>query len=142
MQLRDLMRLIVVLNVVLFLANVHYNRDRGGEWAPSIYFALRDTVWVYGLIHILYMVIDAWSLEKYGMQIMFVSLIALVILLFNVPRVEGFVMDHGVIRGDGKCGPSWGGAICAPGQCCSEWGLCGNTDDYCVLNCASQCTRE
>ncbi|KAJ3073753.1 hypothetical protein HDU98_000744, partial [Podochytrium sp. JEL0797] len=36
-----------------------------------------------------------------------------------------------IIRADGKCGPKWG--KCAGAGCCSPWGHCGNTIDYCGI---------
>ncbi|OUM63132.1 carbohydrate-binding module family 18 protein [Piromyces sp. E2] len=35
-----------------------------------------------------------------------------------------------------KCGP--GVAICADGYCCSKYGYCGKTDDYCKSGCQSE----
>jgi hypothetical protein len=31
------------------------------------------------------------------------------------------------------------GGPCASGLCCSRFGYCGSTDDYCGANCVSQC---
>ena len=36
---------------------------------------------------------------------------------------------------DGKCGP---GDTCGPGYCCSQWGYCGTTQDYCGAGCQPQ----
>ena len=34
------------------------------------------------------------------------------------------------------CGPNAGGASCAPGECCSEWGFCGSGDPaFCGAGC-------
>ncbi|KAF5444065.1 hypothetical protein F2P56_036569 [Juglans regia] len=38
-----------------------------------------------------------------------------------------------------QCGKQAGGALCPNGLCCSEWGWCGNTADYCGPGCQSQC---
>lgn len=39
-----------------------------------------------------------------------------------------------------QCGRQAGGATCPNGLCCSEFGFCGNTAEYCTKNCQSQCT--
>ena len=39
-----------------------------------------------------------------------------------------------------QCGRQAGGALCPGGQCCSQFGWCGNTDDYCKNGCQSQCS--
>ncbi|KAG6779718.1 hypothetical protein NC652_011786 [Populus alba x Populus x berolinensis] len=38
-----------------------------------------------------------------------------------------------------QCGRQAGGALCPGGQCCSQFGWCGNTDAYCGSGCQSQC---
>ncbi|XP_047094238.1 chitinase 2-like isoform X14 [Lolium rigidum] len=38
------------------------------------------------------------------------------------------------------CGSQAGGATCANCLCCSQFGFCGNTSDYCGTGCQSQCT--
>ncbi|XP_010544254.1 PREDICTED: endochitinase-like isoform X2 [Tarenaya hassleriana] len=38
-----------------------------------------------------------------------------------------------------NCGWQYGGALCRNGQCCSQWGWCGTSDDYCGNGCQSQC---
>jgi chitinase len=38
------------------------------------------------------------------------------------------------------CGSQAGGATCANCLCCSQFGFCGNTSDYCGAGCQSQCT--
>ncbi|BBN09524.1 basic endochitinase B [Marchantia polymorpha subsp. ruderalis] len=38
------------------------------------------------------------------------------------------------------CGSQAGGALCAGGLCCSEFGFCGTTTAYCATRCQSQCT--
>eukprot|EP00835_Amoeboradix_gromovi_P004902 NODE_415_length_9032_cov_0.580992.p3 type:complete len:332 gc:universal NODE_415_length_9032_cov_0.580992:6862-5867(-) len=44
------------------------------------------------------------------------------------------------VRGDGQCGYYFNGATCPPGNCCSIYGFCGNTDLHCQWSsCASQC---
>ncbi|KAM0916207.1 hypothetical protein ACQ4PT_010300 [Festuca glaucescens] len=37
------------------------------------------------------------------------------------------------------CGSQAGGALCPNCLCCSEWGYCGSTDQYCGIGCQSQC---
>ena len=38
-----------------------------------------------------------------------------------------------------QCGSQAGGALCPGGLCCSKFGWCGNTADYCNDGCQSQC---
>jgi hypothetical protein len=38
-----------------------------------------------------------------------------------------------------QCGSQAGGALCANGLCCSKFGWCGSTTDYCGTDCQSQC---
>lgn len=38
-----------------------------------------------------------------------------------------------------QCGSQAGGALCPGGLCCSKYGWCGNTPDYCGEGCQSQC---
>ncbi|CAM8956350.1 unnamed protein product [Rhodiola kirilowii] len=38
-----------------------------------------------------------------------------------------------------QCGSQAGGAVCANGLCCSEFGYCGSTFEYCGERCQSQC---
>ncbi|XP_062176919.1 endochitinase 4-like [Alnus glutinosa] len=38
-----------------------------------------------------------------------------------------------------QCGSQAGGAVCANGLCCSKFGWCGSTADYCGTDCHSQC---
>lgn len=37
------------------------------------------------------------------------------------------------------CGKQAGGALCANNLCCSQYGYCGTTDDYCGSGCQSGC---
>uniref|UniRef100_A0A2N9G7K7 chitinase n=1 Tax=Fagus sylvatica TaxID=28930 RepID=A0A2N9G7K7_FAGSY len=39
-----------------------------------------------------------------------------------------------------QCGTQGGGAVCPNGLCCSKYGWCGTTSDYCGDGCQSQCT--
>lgn len=39
-----------------------------------------------------------------------------------------------------QCGRQAGGALCPGGQCCSQFGWCGTTPDYCTNGCQSQCS--
>ncbi|KAL2892915.1 Basic endochitinase, partial [Bienertia sinuspersici] len=39
-----------------------------------------------------------------------------------------------------QCGKQAGGALCPNGQCCSQYGWCGATTDYCGFGCQSQCS--
>jgi Chitinase class I/Chitin recognition protein len=38
-----------------------------------------------------------------------------------------------------QCGSQAGGSLCANNLCCSKWGYCGSTPDYCGDGCQSQC---
>ncbi|KAJ7978674.1 Chitinase [Quillaja saponaria] len=38
-----------------------------------------------------------------------------------------------------QCGRQAGGAVCPGGQCCSKYGWCGTTSEYCGTDCQSQC---
>jgi chitinase len=38
-----------------------------------------------------------------------------------------------------QCGSQAGGAVCPNCMCCSKWGWCGTTSDYCGTGCQSQC---
>ncbi|KAA8549808.1 hypothetical protein F0562_001492 [Nyssa sinensis] len=39
-----------------------------------------------------------------------------------------------------QCGRQSGGALCPGGLCCSQFGWCGSTPDYCGVACQSQCS--
>ncbi|XP_043693939.1 endochitinase-like isoform X1 [Telopea speciosissima] len=39
-----------------------------------------------------------------------------------------------------QCGSQAGGALCPGGLCCSQYGWCGSTIDYCGADCQSQCS--
>ncbi|KAF8405503.1 hypothetical protein HHK36_010410 [Tetracentron sinense] len=42
-----------------------------------------------------------------------------------------------------QCGRQAGGALCPGGACCSQFGWCGSTDDYCgSSNCQGQCSQS
>ncbi|XP_021740345.1 basic endochitinase-like [Chenopodium quinoa] len=45
----------------------------------------------------------------------------------------------GIISAE-QCGKQASGALCPNGLCCSEYGWCGTTPDYCGTGCQSQCT--
>ena len=38
-----------------------------------------------------------------------------------------------------QCGSQAGGAKCANNLCCSQYGYCGSTSEYCGTGCQSQC---
>ncbi|KAB8408222.1 hypothetical protein FH972_024834 [Carpinus fangiana] len=38
-----------------------------------------------------------------------------------------------------QCGSQAGGAVCPNGLCCSQFGYCGSSNDYCGTGCQSQC---
>ncbi|TLS22564.1 uncharacterized protein PpBr36_09680 [Pyricularia pennisetigena] len=56
------------------------------------------------------------------------------------PSVHGTCGDSGLpVSTGGQCGSN--GHICAGfgfGDCCSQWGYCGSTDDYCGAGCQSK----
>lgn len=55
------------------------------------------------------------------------------LFLFN------FVLSE-FIPGDGfRCGKLFSGDLCPNSECCSTWGYCGITIDYCGANCQSNC---
>ena len=39
-----------------------------------------------------------------------------------------------------QCGSQAGGAVCPNGLCCSKFGWCGSTSQYCGSGCQSQCS--
>ncbi|KAK9944323.1 hypothetical protein M0R45_009896 [Rubus argutus] len=39
-----------------------------------------------------------------------------------------------------QCGSQAGGVVCPGGLCCSQFGWCGTTSDYCNYGCQSQCS--
>ncbi|KAG2565359.1 hypothetical protein PVAP13_7NG031800 [Panicum virgatum] len=39
-----------------------------------------------------------------------------------------------------RCGIQGGGALCANGLCCSQFGFCGLGAKYCGVGCQSQCS--
>ncbi|RPA80933.1 galactose oxidase [Ascobolus immersus RN42] len=46
---------------------------------------------------------------------------------------------------DGRCGKDFGGATCAgwpAGECCSQYGYCGNTEGHCGAGCQSGCAVQ
>eukprot|EP00833_Pecoramyces_ruminatium_P002870 jgi/Orpsp1_1/1176902/evm.model.c7180000059442.1 len=45
------------------------------------------------------------------------------------------------ISTNGKCGPKNGNTICPKNRCCSKYGYCGETDDYCGTGCQSEFGR-
>ena len=49
-------------------------------------------------------------------------------------------VEYSGIRSDGQCGYNFNGAVCSSGNCCSIYGICGNTDEHCQpTTCAFQC---
>ncbi|TMW80603.1 hypothetical protein EJD97_017871 [Solanum chilense] len=56
----------------------------------------------------------------------FVLVVTILALLLSVANAQ-------------QCGSQAGGALCANGLCCSQYGYCGTTPDYCGQGCQSQC---
>ncbi|TVU12891.1 hypothetical protein EJB05_46557, partial [Eragrostis curvula] len=56
-----------------------------------------------------------------------VAVVAVLALLFTVAA-----------RGQ-ECGVQAGGLLCPDFKCCSQWGYCGNSLDFCGDGCQSQC---
>jgi len=58
--------------------------------------------------------------------------------LSNCTSGTGAILPAGATRSvDGTCNAT---TICPPGNCCSTFGFCGNSDAHCISACASQCT--
>ncbi|KAM6542111.1 hypothetical protein CsatB_006558 [Cannabis sativa] len=53
------------------------------------------------------------------------------------PKQKFKVKD--IERPDNRCGPNFENEPCGEGRCCSIYGYCGNTPDYCGISCESQC---
>jgi peptidoglycan/xylan/chitin deacetylase (PgdA/CDA1 family) len=52
-------------------------------------------------------------------------------------------VSAGYIDGVGfRCGRDFNNDICPEALCCSEWGYCGTTIDYCNANCQSNCPTQ
>jgi hypothetical protein len=49
------------------------------------------------------------------------------------PGVLGAVLPEGALEKRKNCGAGIGS--CANGLCCSQWGYCGSTEEYCALGC-------
>ncbi|KAK4774081.1 hypothetical protein SAY87_029100 [Trapa incisa] len=62
------------------------------------------------------------------------SAVVLVLLYVASATLSGFTTSAQ------QCGRQAGGALCAGGLCCSQYGYCGSTAPYCVTGCQSQCT--
>ena len=48
-------------------------------------------------------------------------------------------LSHTVFAQSNQCGATFGGAKCADGSCCSQYGYCGITLDFCGTGCQSNC---
>ena len=53
-----------------------------------------------------------------------------IVFLFLISAIRG--------RSSEQCGWQAGGALCLQGYCCSKYGWCGTTAEYCT-DCQSQC---
>ncbi|OUM60087.1 carbohydrate-binding module family 18 protein, partial [Piromyces sp. E2] len=54
----------------------------------------------------------------------------------NIKNYSVYEKSNKLPYSDGKCGE--GIAICYPGLCCSQYGYCGNTSEYCSGGCQKQ----
>ncbi|XP_047314881.1 endochitinase-like [Impatiens glandulifera] len=50
------------------------------------------------------------------------------------------LLVFGALAEGEQCGSQAGGKVCPGGLCCSQFGFCGTTQDYCGKNCQSQCS--
>ncbi|KAL9241777.1 hypothetical protein vseg_015843 [Gypsophila vaccaria] len=61
---------------------------------------------------------------------------ALLMLLITLPYLMGMTSAF-------QCGRQGGGRSCGSGLCCSQYGYCGTSPDYCgPRNCQSQCLLD
>ncbi|XWS62590.1 hypothetical protein CRYUN_Cryun06bG0024000 [Craigia yunnanensis] len=58
---------------------------------------------------------------------------------FQALFVFSLFLSYVLLGSAEQCGRQAGGALCPGGLCCSQFGWCGNTDDYCKNGCQSQC---
>ncbi|KAJ6906479.1 hypothetical protein NC652_024033 [Populus alba x Populus x berolinensis] len=75
-------------------------------------------------------------------QRMIIAIIVTHLPNINVLRASNTVAeDQSNLHGGSaeQCGSQAGGALCPGGLCCSQFGWCGNTNDYCGTGCQSQC---
>ncbi|XVF45650.1 hypothetical protein PTKIN_Ptkin02bG0223900 [Pterospermum kingtungense] len=63
---------------------------------------------------------------------------------FGVLSVLSLFLSYVVLGSAEQCGRQAGGALCPGGLCCSQFGWCGTTDDYCKKEngCQSQCKGD
>ncbi|XVE67263.1 hypothetical protein DITRI_Ditri08aG0146400 [Diplodiscus trichospermus] len=63
---------------------------------------------------------------------------------FGALSVFFLVLSYALVGYGEQCGSQAGGALCPGGLCCSKWGWCGSTDDYCKSEngCQSQCSDD
>nr|AGW81842.1 class I chitinase [Theobroma cacao] len=61
---------------------------------------------------------------------------------FRALSVFSLFLSYLILGSAEQCGRQAGGALCPGGLCCSQFGWCGNTDDYCKKEngCQSQCS--
>jgi len=55
---------------------------------------------------------------------------------FNLIEALSYKINNKKKDSDGRCGEVYG--KCPSGQCCSKYGWCGKTDDYCAQGCQSE----
>lgn len=61
--------------------------------------------------------------------------------IVTVPCLERVADVRGLVAG---CGSQNNGVLCPTGQCCSQYGYCGTTAEFCLTSkrCQSQCVRR
>ena len=94
--------------------------------------------------HLLYMVLTSGSCVKPAVQT-YPQSFEVDALYNHLPRSLDDLIPR-AYSSDGKCGPDNGGLTCDPnsavynGTCCSQYGWCGDTIDYCGSGCISGCS--
>ncbi|XP_022762969.1 endochitinase 1-like [Durio zibethinus] len=65
-------------------------------------------------------------------------------MCFRALAVFSLFLSYALLGSAEQCGSQAGGALCPEGLCCSQWGWCGSTDDYCKKEngCQSQCEGD
>lgn len=77
--------------------------------------------------------VEAWAMGEIMREKMTVASGALVGMMFLV------ILQLLQLSAAEQCGTQAGGALCPNNLCCSQYGWCGSTSDYCGNGCQSQC---